>query len=51
MVALLDLFYFYNKKRQLNLLSPEEVLKACELFETLGLKAKIVRYPNNIVLV
>ena len=23
MVALLDLFYFYNKKRQLNLLSPE----------------------------
>jgi virulence-associated protein VapD len=22
-VALLDLFYFYNKKRQLNLLSPE----------------------------
>jgi hypothetical protein len=29
MVSLLDLFYFYNKKRQLNLLAPEEVLKAC----------------------
>ena len=28
-IVLLDLFYFYNKKRQLNLLSPEEVLKAC----------------------
>lgn len=51
MVALLDLFYFYNKKRQLNLLSPEEVLKACELFQSLGLQAKLVRYPNNIILV
>lgn len=28
-VALLDLFYFYNKKRTLNLLSPQEVLTAC----------------------
>ena len=50
-VALLDLFYFYNKKRQLNLLSPEEVLRACELFPSLGLQARLVRYPNNIVLV
>jgi ESCRT-II complex subunit VPS36 len=50
-VALLDLFYFYNKKRQLNLLSPEEVVRACELFPSLGLQAKLVRYPNNIILV
>ena len=50
-VALLDLYYFYNKKRQLNLLSPEEMLKACELFPKLGYKAKVVRYPNNIILV
>jgi ESCRT-II complex subunit VPS36 len=51
MVALLDLFYFYNKKRQLNLLSPEEVVRACELFPALGLQARLVRYPNNIVLI
>ncbi len=50
-VALLDLFYFYNKKRQLNLLSPEEVVRACELFPSLGLQAKLVRYPNNIILI
>lgn len=31
-VSLVDLYYFYNKKRQLNLLSPEEIVKACELF-------------------
>ena len=50
-VALLDLYYFYNKKRQMNLLSPEEMLKACEMFEKCGLNAKLVRYPNNIILV
>lgn len=48
---MLDLFYFYNKKRQLNLLSPEEVVRACELFPSLGLQAKLVRYPNNIILI
>lgn len=50
MVALLDLYYFYNKKRQMSLLSPEELLKACELFPSLGFSARVVHYPNNIVL-
>ena len=50
-MSLLDLYYFYNKKRQFNLLSPEEMLKACELFPKLGYNAKIVRYPNNIILI
>ena len=50
-VALLDLFYFYNKKRQFNLLSPEEMLKACEMFPKLGYNAKVQRYPNNIILI
>ena len=27
------------------------MLKACELFPSLGLHAKIVRYPNNIILI
>ena len=51
MVALLDLYYFYNKKRQLNLLAPEEMLKACQLFQQLGLNARIQNYPNNIILI
>ena len=51
MVALLDLYYFYNKKRQLNLLAPEEMLKACQLFHSLGLNARIQYYPNNIILI
>lgn len=32
MVPLLDLFYFYNKKRQMELVSPDELLEACALF-------------------
>jgi hypothetical protein len=34
----------------MSLLSPEELLKACELFPSLSFKAKVVHYPNNIVL-
>lgn len=29
-VLLMDIYYYFNKKRQLSLLSPDEVLKACE---------------------
>jgi ESCRT-II complex subunit VPS36 len=51
MVPLLDLYYFYNKKRQMSLLSPDEMLKACQMFPSLGLQARLVTYPNNIILV
>lgn len=51
MVSLLDLFYFYNKKRQMTLISPEELVSACNLFQELGYNAKLVRYVNNVVLV
>lgn len=45
---MLDLYYYYNKKRQTCLISPEELLKACRKMEGLGLKARIVDYPNNV---
>ena len=51
MVPLLDLFYFYNKKRQIELISPDELLEACKLFEKLGYKARLVCYPNNIKMI
>lgn len=51
MVPLLDLFYFYNKKRQIELISPEQLLEACRLFEKLGYKARLVSYPNNIKMI
>lgn len=47
MVSLLDLYYFYNKKRQTCLISPEELLKACEQMPALGLNARVVAYSNN----
>ena len=31
-VPILDLFYFYNKKRQMQLISPDELLTACKQF-------------------
>ena len=51
MVSLVDLYYFYNKKRQTCLISPEELIKACKQFERLGLGARIVDYPNNVKMV
>ena len=51
MVSLLDLFYFYNMKRQMELVSPEELYQACLLFEKLGLHAKLVSYPHNIKII
>ena len=51
MVPLLDLYYFYNKKRQTCLISPEELMKACRQFERMGLGARIVEYPNNVRMV
>lgn len=47
-VSLLDLFYFYNMTRKMALVSPEELLKACEQFRRFGLNAQLVNYPNNI---
>jgi hypothetical protein len=38
-------------KRQMQLISPEELLEACEQFEKFGLAAKVVKYPNNIKMV
>lgn len=48
MVPLLDLFYLYNKKRQTCLIAPEELLKACNEMEKMGLAAKLVTYKGNI---
>jgi len=49
-ITLVDLFYFVNKKRQMNLVNPSEILEACSRFGPLGLGAKIVEY-NNIKVV
>ena len=32
----------------MSLVSPEELLKACESFQKYGFKAQLVTYPNNI---
>jgi ESCRT-II complex subunit VPS36 len=50
-VSLLDLFYFYNMKRNTQLVSPEELLEACEQFGNLGYQAKLISYPNNIKMI
>jgi hypothetical protein len=51
MITLLDLFYIYNKKRPTALITPDDLLNSCQLFENLNLEAKVVTYPNNVKVV
>lgn len=41
-VSLLDVFCFYNMKRQMQLVSPEKPLEACEQFQKFNLNDKLV---------
>lgn len=38
-------------KRQTQLVSPEELLEACEQFQKFDYQAKLVTYPNNIKMI
>ncbi|CAD8127643.1 unnamed protein product [Paramecium sonneborni] len=45
-ISLLDVYYYFNKKRNQNLVSPEEILKAGLQFQKLNYQAKIERYDG-----
>lgn len=51
MLALIDLYYHFNRKRATCLASPEEVLRACLLFPAMQLRARVATYENNIKVV
>lgn len=45
-ISLLDIYYYFNKKRSLSLLSPEEIITACSCFNEIKFPAKIVVYDG-----
>jgi len=51
MMALPDVFCFFNRARGTALVSPEDLLKACELFSTLGLPVVFRVLPSGVQLV
>ncbi|KAM3134518.1 hypothetical protein pb186bvf_013332 [Paramecium bursaria] len=45
-LLLMDIYQYFNKKRQLSLLSPDEVFRACEQFQRLNLPANLTQYQE-----
>ena len=63
-ISLIDIYYFYNKKRQtglhlyialwakkkffIALIAPEEIIKACERFPIIGAPLKLVTLDSGV---
>ncbi|KAJ8931917.1 hypothetical protein NQ314_015115 [Rhamnusium bicolor] len=50
MMALTDVFCRVNRARSLELLSPEDILNACRVMETLGLPLKLYQFNSGVMI-
>lgn len=48
MMALTDVFCWVNRARSLELLSPEDILNACRVMESLGLPLKLYQFTSGV---
>nr|CAI5833942.1 unnamed protein product [Callosobruchus analis] len=48
MMALTDVFCRVNRARSLELLSPEDILNACKLMESLSLPMKLYQFSSGV---
>lgn len=48
MMALTDVFCRVNRARSLELLSPEDILNACRVMESLGLPLKLYQFSSGV---
>lgn len=49
MMALTDVFCRVNRARSLELLSPEDILNACKIMETLELPLKLYQFSSGVM--
>ena len=50
-LSLIDVYCLYNRARGSDLVSPDDVLKACNLFEPLGLPLSLKQFPSGVIVV
>lgn len=50
-ITLFDLYAVYNRARGISLISPKDLLAACELFETLRLPFRVRKFKSGLVVV
>lgn len=51
MIALTDLYCLFNRARGTSLISPEDLHRACLLFEKLNLPVKLRRFDSGVLVV
>lgn len=49
MMALTDVFCWVNRARSLELLSPEDILNACKVMESLCLPVKLYEFSSGVM--
>lgn len=49
MMALTDVFCRINRARSLELLSPEDILNACKIMESLSLPLKLFEFSSGVM--
>eukprot|EP00668_Euglena_longa_P031992 GGOE01041271.1.p1 GENE.GGOE01041271.1~~GGOE01041271.1.p1 ORF type:complete len:439 (+),score=156.39 GGOE01041271.1:78-1394(+) len=50
-LSLIDIFCLYNRARGSDLISPDDLLKACNLFGPLGLPLLLRHFPSGVIVV
>eukprot|EP00013_Stygamoeba_regulata_P029739 CAMPEP_0177653048 /NCGR_PEP_ID=MMETSP0447-20121125/13500_1 /TAXON_ID=0 /ORGANISM="Stygamoeba regulata, Strain BSH-02190019" /LENGTH=388 /DNA_ID=CAMNT_0019156423 /DNA_START=37 /DNA_END=1203 /DNA_ORIENTATION=+ len=51
MITLPDLYCVFNRARGTELISPDDLVRACSLFERLGLQVRMRRFPSGVLVV
>ncbi|EFA02261.1 vacuolar protein-sorting-associated protein 36 [Tribolium castaneum] len=49
MMALTDVFCWVNRARGLELLSPEDILSACQIMESMSLPLKLIQFSSGVM--
>lgn len=51
MITLPDLYCLFNRARGTDLVSPDDLYKACELLDTLKLQVRLKKFPSGVLVV
>jgi ESCRT-II complex subunit VPS36 len=50
-ITLTDAYCLYNRARGMDLISPEDLMKACQLFEPLNLPMKLKKFESGVIVI
>uniref|UniRef100_A0A7S0NFE1 Vacuolar protein-sorting-associated protein 36 n=1 Tax=Hanusia phi TaxID=3032 RepID=A0A7S0NFE1_9CRYP len=51
MITLTDVYCLYNRARGIDMISPADLRKACELFEARGIRLRLHQFRSGVVVI